>query len=88
MIVNAVACTFDEIPSLTDIEVTYALPARPKKVIRLPENRPVDFTYKDNKLHFTVDRLESILRFRSCRRKNNALRKRSGASRKRMRRAG
>ena len=55
---NAAACTFDEIPPLTDIEVTYALPARPKKVIRLPENRPVDFTYKDNKLHFTVDRLE------------------------------
>jgi hypothetical protein len=50
--------TFDEIPPLGPIQVAVQLPARPRAVTIVPSGAKLPFTWKTQKLHFTMDRLE------------------------------
>ena len=50
--------TFDFIPSVRDVEITYASCAKPKRVVLRPSGEKADYEYKDGTLTVRLDKVE------------------------------
>ncbi len=48
--------SYDEALPLRNVQVSY-LCDKPKRIMRFPENTPLEFTYKDGRAEFTIDEL-------------------------------
>ncbi len=50
--------SFDEIPPIYDISVEYKTDKKPKNLILLPENKPLDFVYENGVIKTKVNKIE------------------------------
>ena len=54
---DSASATDDCIPPVLDIKLSLALPKPPKKLTLQPEGRELSFTWEEDKITVTVDRL-------------------------------
>ena len=55
---NEKVLVHDEIPPVGPLEITLNVPARPKKIMLQPENKPLSFTYREGAVQCSVPSLK------------------------------
>jgi hypothetical protein len=54
---NENAIGYDEIPVIKDLSVSVQVPSKPARIILQPENKPLEYKYKDGRVKLTIPEL-------------------------------